>query len=171
MTGKHTGITNDDSALLALKNLVYSNQSYEADADENNLTYNLTLAYKPNKRINAFATYSTSFKPVGVNVSGLPTVAGKPALNLAVIRPEDVKNLEFGLKTTPFDNFTLNLALFNTDIDDYQTNVQSPEIGVNRGYLANAEKVNVKGGELDANLRANKHFTFYGAWLILTRST
>jgi iron complex outermembrane receptor protein len=57
----------------------------------------------------------------------------------------------------------LNLALFNTDIDDYQTNVQSPEIGVNRGYLANAEKVNVKGGELDANLRANKHFTFYSA--------
>jgi len=157
------GLQTTDSALLALKNLVYSNQSYEADADENNLTYNLTLAYKPNKRINAFATYSTSFKPVGVNVSGLPSVAGKPALNLAVIRPEDVKNLEFGLKTTPFDNFTLNLALFNTDIDDYQTNVQSPEIGVNRGYLANAEKVNVKGGELDANLRANKHFTFYGA--------
>jgi iron complex outermembrane receptor protein len=157
------GLQTTDSALLALKNLVYSNQSYEADADENNLTYNITLAYKPSKRINAFATYSTSFKPVGVNVSGLPTVAGKPALNLAVIKPEDVKNLEFGLKTTPFDNFTLNLALFNTEIDDYQTNVQSPEIGVNRGYLANAEKVNVKGAELDANLRANKHFTFYGA--------
>ena len=157
------GLQTTDSALLVLKNLVYSNQSYVADADENNLTYNITVAYKPSKRINAFVTYSTSFKPVGVNVSGLPTIGGKPATSLAVIRPEDVKNLEFGLKTTPFDNFTLNLALFNTDIDDYQTNVQSPEIGVNRGYLANAEKVRVRGAELDANIRANKHFSFYGA--------
>ena len=29
--------------LIALKNGVYSNQYYVADADENNLTYNVTL--------------------------------------------------------------------------------------------------------------------------------
>jgi iron complex outermembrane receptor protein len=34
---------------------------------------------------------------------------------------------------------------------------------VNRGYLANAEEVNVNGLEVDANLRANNHFSFYGA--------
>ena len=76
------GLQTTDSALLALKNLVYSNQSYVADADENNLTYNITVAYKPHKRINAYATYSTSFKPVGVNVSGLPTINGKPATSI-----------------------------------------------------------------------------------------
>ena len=32
------------------------------------------------------------------------------------------------------------LRSHNSDIKDYQTNVQSPEIGVNRGYLANAEE-------------------------------
>lgn len=157
------GLETTDPALLALKNAVYSSQQYKADADENNFTYQLTVAYKPSRRINAFATYSTSFKPVGVNVAGLPTVNGEAATDLAVIKPEDTKHYELGIKTTPTDNLTLNLTFHNSDIKDYQTNVQSAELGVNRGYIANAEKVNVKGIEFDANIRANEYFSFYGA--------
>jgi iron complex outermembrane receptor protein len=157
------GLQTTDASLVALKNTVYTSQYYVADADENNLTYQLTLSYKASKRFNSFATFSTSFKPVGVNVAGLPTIAGKPATELAVIKPEDLKHFEVGVKTTPIDNFILNLTFHNTDIDNYQTNVQSPELGVNRGYIANAEKVNVKGAELDANIKANDHFAFYGA--------
>src|SRR5690606_17039288 len=82
---------------------------------------------------------------------------------LAVIKPEDTKHYEIGVKTTPTDNLTLNFVFHNSDIKDYQTNVQSPELGVNRGYIANAEKVNVKGIELDANIRTNQYFSFYGA--------
>jgi iron complex outermembrane receptor protein len=157
------GLQTNDPDLIALKNLVYTSQAYVADADENNVTYQLTLAYRPNKRINAFATYSTSFKPVGVNVAGLPTVNGKAATELAVIKPEDVRHQQIGVKTTPTDNFTFNVTFHNNDIKNYQTNVQSPELGVNRGYIANADKVNVKGVEVDANLKANGHFSFYGA--------
>ncbi len=157
------GLDTTDPALLALKNGVYSNQSYVAAKKEDNLTYQLTLSYSVNKKINAFATYSTSFKPVGVNVAGLPTIDGQPATDLAVIKPEDVKHVEFGVKTNPIENLILNLTFHNTDIKDYQTNVQSPELGVNRGYIANAEEVNVRGIELDANLRANDNFSFYGA--------
>lgn len=157
------GLQTTDPALLALKNGVYSSQSYASGADETNFTYNLTLAYKAHDRINGFASYSTSYKPVGVNVAGLPTVNGQPATDLAVIKPEYVKHIEAGIKTTPTNNLTVNLTFHNSDIDDYQTNVQSPELGVNRGYIANAEKVNVKGLELDANLRAGNHFTFYAS--------
>jgi len=162
-TATYNGTTAQKIALQGFKNGVYTSQAYVADADENNLTYQITLQYRANKRINAFATYSTSFKPVGVNVAGLPTVNGKPATDLAVIKPEDVKNIELGIKTNPIDNFTLNLAYFNTNIENYQANVQSPELGVNRGYIANAEEVNVKGFEVDANIIANNHFSFYGA--------
>ncbi|MES3018375.1 MAG: TonB-dependent receptor [Bacteroidota bacterium] len=158
------GLQTTDPALLALKNGVYSSQAYIADADEKNFTYSLTASYRPNRRLNTFATYSTSFKPVGVNVAGLPTAAGGgAATNLAVIKPEDTKHFELGLKSSPADNFTLNLTLHRSDIKDYQTNVQSPELGVNRGYIANAEKVSVKGLEIDASLRANTNFSFYGA--------
>ena len=162
-TATYNGSTSEKTTLQGFKNGVYTSQYYVANADENNLTYQLTLAYRVNKRVNAFATYSTSFKPVGVNVAGLPTVNGQAATDLAVIKPEDVKNYELGIKTTPVDNFTLNLTLHNTDIKNYQTNVQSAELGVNRGYIANAEEVNVKGFEVDANIKANNHFSFYGA--------
>ncbi|WP_276347229.1 TonB-dependent receptor [Daejeonella sp. JGW-45] len=158
------GLQTTDPALIALKNGVYSSQSYVADADEKNFTYSFTAAYRPSRRLNAFATYSTSFKPVGVNVAGLPSApGGGAATNLAVIKPEDTKHYELGIKSSPADNLTLNFTLHQSDIKDYQTNVQSPELGVNRGYIANAEKVSVKGFELDANLRANQNFTFYGA--------
>jgi iron complex outermembrane receptor protein len=162
-TATYAGSDADKATLQGFKNGVYSNQYYVADADENNFTYQITVAYQANKRINTFATYSTSFKPVGVNVAGLPTVNGAPATDLAVIKPEDVKHLELGIKTTPADNFTLNLVVHNTDIDEYQTNVQSPELGVNRGYIANAEKVNVRGAEVDAIIKANNHFSFYAS--------
>lgn len=157
------GLQTTDAALIAIKKLVYTDQAYVAQADETNFTYQFTVAYKPSKRINAFATYSTSYKPVGVNVAGLPTASnGRADSTLAVIKPENVKSQQIGIKTTPRDNFTLNLTFHNTDIKDYQTNVQSPELGVNRGYIANAEKVNVKGAELEANIKVNNHFTFYG---------
>jgi iron complex outermembrane receptor protein len=158
------GLQTTDAALLALKNLVYTSQSYDANADENNLTYHLTLSYRPSKKINAFATYSTSFKPVGVNVAGLPNNANNTAAtDLAVIKPEYVKHLELGFKTTPLENLTLNLSMFNTDINDYQANVQSPQLGVNRGYIANAEKVNVKGVELDGNINFQNKFSLFTA--------
>lgn len=157
------GLQTTDASLLALKKLVYTNQAYTAQADETNFTYQFTVAYKPGKRINAFATYSTSYKPVGVNVAGLPSKAdGTADSSYAVIKPENVKSEQIGIKTTPADNFTLNVTFHNTDIKDYQTNVQSAELGVNRGYIANADKVNVKGVELETNIKVNSHFTFYG---------
>ncbi|MES2649057.1 MAG: TonB-dependent receptor [Bacteroidota bacterium] len=162
-TSKYNGSQADKIALQGFKNGVYSNQSYVAEAEENNLTYQLTLAYRPSKQLNAFATYSTSFKPVGVNVGGLPTINGKAATDLAVIKPEDVRHYEIGIKSNPTNDLTLNFVWHNSDIKNYQANVQSAELGVNRGYLANAEKVNVKGFELDASIKANRHFSFTGA--------
>jgi iron complex outermembrane receptor protein len=155
------GITITDPALLALRNGVYSSQAYATNFDEKNFTYQITASYRPNKRVNAFATFSTSYKPSGVNVAGLPTINNAPALDLAVIKPEKTKHIEFGAKTNPTDDLTLNVTFHNSDIKDYQTNVQSPDPGVNRGYLATAEKVNVKGVELDANYQAGKNFSFY----------
>src|SRR5262249_7089436 len=149
-TATYQGTKAEKVLLQGFKNSVYTSQAYATDADEKNFTYNITVAYKANERINAYATYSTAFKPVGVNVAGLPTISGQPALDLAVIKPEDVSHFEFGVKTTPTGNTTFNATFYNTDINDYQTNVQSPELGVNRGYIANAEKVNVKGVEVDA---------------------
>lgn len=57
----------------------------------------------------------------------------------------------------------LNLTVYNTDVRDYQTQVQAADLAVNRGYLANAEHVRVQGLEFDANARVSDWFSMYGS--------
>lgn len=154
------GLQTSDPALLALKNSVYTNQAFNVDVDENNISGQLTLLYKAGKRANAFATYAKSFKPVGVNLGGLPTSGNRVLTELAIVKPEKVQHIELGLKTQPSTQSTLNVTLFDTQIKDYQTQVQTAEVGVNRGYLANAEKVRVYGTELEASLRLDNSWSF-----------
>lgn len=149
------GLQTADPALLALKNSLYTNQEFKADVKESNFSGQLTFAYKPSLRLNAFLTYANSYKPVGINLGGLPTDKGRVMSELAKIKPEYVTHYEIGLKTKPSGSIMLNFILFNTSIKDYQTQVQTAEVGVNRGYLANAEKVNVKGAELEGSIRPN----------------
>jgi iron complex outermembrane recepter protein len=142
---------------------VYSDQVFTADVDESNVSGQVTVSYRPIKSINSFVTAATSYKPVGVNLGGLPTSNGEVMLDLAQIKPEHVTHFEGGVKTNPTKSSTLNFVFFHTSVTDYQTQVQSPEVGVNRGYLANAEEVRVLGAEVDGNIRMNKNLSFYGA--------
>lgn len=158
------GLQTTDAALLALKNGVYSNQTFDIDASEDNFSGQLTLQYKLNQNVNTFGTYSLSYKPIGVNVGGLPTANGRVLTELATVKPEAVRHLELGVKTKPSASSVLNVVFHNTNIKDYQTQVQTPEPGVNRGYLANAEEVRVIGFEIDGSIRVNNHFTFNGAF-------
>lgn len=158
------GLQTTDPALIALKRKVYTDQNFSSDNDNTDFSGNLTVNYKATDKINVYATYAKSYKPIGVNVAGLPTPgAGQTLSDLATVKPEDVNHYEAGIKTSPFKNSILNLTAFRTDIRDFQTNVQAAELGVNRGYLANADHVRVSGLELDASFLINKHFSVYGA--------
>jgi Outer membrane receptor proteins, mostly Fe transport len=156
------GLETDDPELLALKRAVYTDQVFNTNSDNTNLSGLLTLNYKAGQFINTYVTYSTAYKSIGLNLGGLPTDNGRVMLELATIEPEYVQHFEAGIKTTPAPGATLNLTLYNTDIKDYQTQVQSAEPGVNRGYLANAEKVRIRGAELEGNTRLGKHFSVQG---------
>ncbi|MFW0737815.1 TonB-dependent receptor [Flavobacterium sp. T12S277] len=158
------GLQTTDPALLALKKSVYSDQSFASNTDNTDFSGNITVSYKASDKINAYATYAKSYKPVGVNVAGLPTDSkGLPLLDLAVIKPEKVNHYEVGVKTSPFKNSVFNVTFFNTEIKDFQTNVQAAELGVNRGYLANADKVRVRGAEIDASFVFSQHLTVNAA--------
>ena len=154
------GLETTDEKLLALKKAVYTDQSFDTEASAGNISGQLSVQYKLNPQFNAFATYAISYKPVGINVGGLPTANGEVLLELARVKPESVNHKEIGIKSSPIRNSILNLTVYQTDIKDYQTLVQTPEPGVNRGYLANAEKVRVQGLELDASYR-------YSNWIKL----
>jgi iron complex outermembrane receptor protein len=156
------GLQTSDPALIALKNGVYSNQAFDTEYAEGNFSGQVSLQYKASSRINAYATYSIGYKPIGVNVGGLPSANGQVLIDLARVKPEYVAHKEIGIKTKPSPNSVLNLTVYRSDIDDFQTQVQTPEPGVNRGYLANAEQVRVQGAELDGNIRFGA-FTFNAA--------
>ncbi|MCD0467680.1 TonB-dependent receptor domain-containing protein [Flavobacterium sp. ENC] len=158
------GLQTTDPALLALKKQVYSDQAFASNTDNTDFSGNLTVSFKATDKINAYGTFAKSYKPVGVNVAGLPTnSAGAPLLELAVIKPEEVNHYEVGVKTSPFKGSIFNVTFFNTDIKNFQTNVQAAELGVNRGYLANADKVRVRGVEVDASFLVSQHLTINGA--------
>lgn len=157
-----------DPAEIALKNGVYSAQKFNTNATNTNLSGNLTVSYKVSNNFNTYATVSNAYKPVGVNIAGLPTTtdaSGKtvPDLSLATVKPEYTTHYEFGIKTSPTKHSILNLSLFDTEVKDYQANVQSPQLGVNRGYLANAEHVKVWGVEVDGNIKVGKYLSFNAA--------
>ncbi len=126
-----------------------------ADVDDTNLSGQLTAAYAFSKRVNAYATYATGFKSVGLNLNGVPTDAlNRPVISAATVKPEDVRNIEVGIKTEPLRGLTANLTAYDTDIEDFQTQVTNASVGVLRGYLANAERVRVRGVELDTQRTA-----------------
>ncbi len=159
------GIANPTAAQIALQRSILAPLAYTADVSDDNISGQITAAYQFNDTYNAYATYSTAFKSVGLNLGGIPTnTAGNPILSTAVVDPEDVRHIEIGLKTQPTPDLTANFALYRTDIDDYQAQVfNAAQIGVLRGYLANADKVRVQGAEFDASLDVGDNFSFYTA--------
>ncbi|MFT4155822.1 TonB-dependent receptor, partial [Parafilimonas sp.] len=157
------GLETTDADLIAIKKSVYTDQQFNVNTDNNNVSYLATLSYKITQQINSYLTYSTAYKSVGLNLGGLPTDDGRVMTELAVIKPEYVQHWELGIKTTPFSGTTLNLTAYNTNIKNYQTLVQTAEAGVNRGYLANAEKVRIQGIEFDGSSRLNDNFSVFGA--------
>ena len=148
---------------------VLAPQSYEPAFDDWNLSGDLTVAYDVAPDIHAYATFARSYKSGGINLSGLPLDANNaPILAVAQVKPETVNHYELGLKTQFLDRrVTANLAAFWTDIRDYQATVTNGQLGVLRGYLANAGAVRTRGIELDTafrpidglNLYANTAYT------------
>ena len=158
------GLQTTNAALIALQRSVLAPQAYEADVDDTNLSGQVSLAYKVAKSVNAYATYATSFKSVGLNLNGVPTdAAGQPVLSAATVRPEGVHHVEIGLKTEPFHGATANLTAFDTEIEDFQAQVVNAGVGVLRGYLANAKKVRVRGVEFDGSVRVSRSVSLYAA--------
>jgi iron complex outermembrane receptor protein len=158
------GLQTTNPALVALQLSILAPQSYATDTHDTNTSGQLSVAYKVSDQVNTYATYATGFKSVGLNLNGLPTdAAGNAVLSSATVKPEHVKNYEAGIKTTPFKGGTANLAIFDTEINDFQAQVTNGAVGVVRGYLANAEKVSVRGVEFDSSANFNRRLSVYGS--------
>jgi len=158
------GLQTTNAALIALQRSILSPLAYTANIGDHNVSGQMTISYKTSATSNAYATYSNGFKSIGLNLGGVPTdAAGNPITSAATVRPEQVRHVELGFKSQPKPGYTANLAVYNTNIRDFQTQVVNSQVGVLRGYLANAKKVRVRGVEFDGSAKLNPELTVYGA--------
>jgi iron complex outermembrane recepter protein len=135
-------------------------QSYRAGLDDDSVGGRVTASFRLRPETLLYAVVSRGEKSGGINMSGLPLNASNlPALSAAVIRPERVTTIEAGVKAALFEQrATVNLDVFHTSVKDFQANVVDTGPGALRGYLANIDKVRVRGVEMDSVLSLGAGF-------------
>ncbi|OYY65569.1 TonB-dependent receptor [Sphingomonas sp. 28-62-11] len=151
------------TVLNADQRAVLAPQSYQPTFDDWNVSGDITASYQVNPDVLGYATYARSNKSGGVNLSGLLLdAANNPILAAATVKPEKVDHFELGLKTQFLDRrATVNLSAFWTDIYDYQATVTNGQLGVLRGFLANAGQVRTRGIEIDTAFRPTTRLSLY----------
>jgi iron complex outermembrane receptor protein len=158
------GSSTTDATLLSRRLGIARPQTFSADTDEGAWSGQLAVNYKIADDLNTYATYSRGFKSGGINMTALPlTAANLPNTATAVVKPEKVETYELGLKSQFFQRLlTANVAVFQTNVDNFQANVVDSAAGAPlRGYLSNVKEVRVRGAELDLSTRSINGFTSY----------
>jgi iron complex outermembrane receptor protein len=146
------GLATTNTAFVNAKLSILRPQSYTAADYDGSLSGRVNLAWHWNDAVMTYASAARTSKSGGINMSGLPlTASNQPALTTALVKPEQNTTYEVGVKSRLFtDRLLLNADLFQTTVHDFQANVVDTGPGALRGYLANIEKVRVRGAELDA---------------------
>lgn len=147
------GLQTSNTALNNAKLSILRPQAYSASVKDGSLTGRANISYQFTDKVLGYASFARGAKSGGINMSGLAlNDQNQPAVNTAVIRPEQNTAYEVGLKTRLFDNrLIFNIDGFYTRVTDFQTNVSDTRAAAAlRTYLANIPLVTVKGFEADA---------------------
>ncbi|WP_340317740.1 TonB-dependent receptor [Rhizorhabdus argentea] len=105
---------------------------------KDNISYRFGLDYEVAKDVLAYVTYSRGYKgPTFDQISGTP------------VAPEYPTSIELGVKSTLLDRrLRLNVALFDTKFDGFQTQAQKP--GTAAGFMTlNAGELKSRGVEVE----------------------
>jgi iron complex outermembrane recepter protein len=132
---------------------------------ESGFTHKLNLAWRINADDMVYATWSTGFRPGGVN----RRTADLPAAPIGPYKPDRLTNYEIGWKTSWFDNtLRVNGSAYIEDWNSFQFSF----LGLNSfTEIHNAGNARIYGSELDATwvpvtgLTINGAATFTDAYL------
>ena len=139
--------------------VTFPNAVESGESMDDAVTWTARFTYDMTDDINVYVSAGTGFKATSWNLSrdSRPFLADQPALidaglgvnNLSTTgtrfaRPEDSTVYEIGLKGQ-FDNFAINVAIFDQEIEDFQEN-----LFIGTGFsLQNAGKQSTTGLEID----------------------
>ncbi|WP_263144997.1 TonB-dependent receptor [Pseudomonas sp. RIT-PI-AD] len=136
-----------------LRELALGNDYYRHDSiEEGNLSGLLGMSYRFRDDVLGYVNWSRGYKAGGINFD----VVGSRAA--PTFGDERATSLEVGLKTRFWqDRARLDLALYQTDVDDYQALTTSPSeqpyLPPLRDNLINVGRVRMRGIELDSAWR------------------
>lgn len=123
-----------------------------ANTSNDNISYTAKLDYTFSDNVMAYGSYSTGFKGSGFS----PDCFGPTACFLPV-DDEEVKTIEFGIKSQVLDNrLMLNATYFNNQYDNLQIAATVPSLGFTR---FNVNETSIQGLEFDMLFKPNERFT------------
>jgi iron complex outermembrane recepter protein len=162
------GLATTSPALIKAKLSILRPQAYAASVSDGSPSGRVSVAFDWTPRLMSYLSWARGAKSGGINMSGLPLNAENlPALATAVVQPERSSTLEAGIKSRLWDErLEVHLDAYRTTVRDFQANVVDTAPGALRGYLANVDRVEVKGVELDSVLALSRGVSVYAsaAW-------
>lgn len=121
--------------------------------DEEDLSWSLTLHHDLNEATMLYAKAATGFKGGGFDAR-FKKQSSEPSFEYD---PEQAMTYEIGGKLNLLDDrMTLNLAVFYTEVDDYQVSLYDGQIGF---LIRNAAVVESSGVEMDLRWAATEYLT------------
>ncbi|QZP09810.1 TonB-dependent receptor [Caenibius sp. WL] len=121
----------------------------EGDRNFTNVSPSFVIGYEASKNINIYAKYARGYKTGGYNIRASTIDRFNAGYD-----PETLNSYEIGLKSELFDRrLRLNLAAYQLDYRDIQTNVQVDPLNPGLTDVFNAGKARIKGIEADITLR------------------
>lgn len=137
---------------------INSSGGERSQADEIGFAGDLTISYKPTSEVTFYAKYARGWK--GPHINGLVLSSNSAVQNsgdslTTPVDPETVDSFEIGLKSFWWDSrLRLNGAFFYYDYNDIQVfRLRNTSGGIPVNQLINAEDADIKGVELDFDLR------------------
>ena len=134
--------------------------AFAENASANGVSGRAGLQFQANDNLMIYGNYSRGYKGPALNVFFSITAA-----NTGAIAPETSNAYELGLKSKLFDRkLTLNLALYNQDLYNFQANSFVTQGAQTFVTLTNAGRVRSRGFEVDFSWRATPRLTFNGGY-------
>lgn len=148
---------------VGVRNAIRSSFSSDGSTSETGVSGRIGPQYDFTPNILGYFTYSRGYKGPAYNVYFNMQQNDTP-----VIDPETANSYELGLKSQWLNNrLRVNVALFNTDYDNYQANFRTLDPnGFPITRLVNAGSVSTYGAEIDSVYKINPNWAlnFSGAY-------
>ncbi|MCB1733201.1 MAG: TonB-dependent receptor, partial [Halieaceae bacterium] len=142
------GVTIPGRSLLSL-NLLVEENSGGLDRTTDEVTWSLTPQYFITEDLTVYATAAHGFKSGGFNIGW-----GTTPMDQRQFQDEDIMHYETGLKSTLLDGrMQLAVSGFYTEYNDYQDAAFISQ----QFSVGNAQKVELKGAELEGKILLGEH--------------